>query len=151
MADDDARLRLAHVREILSQQTLFEGDAAHWAVGALDRFLAGEVKTLDKAFGLVIDGRTTKVPSAHTDWAPNAAMDLLEALRRRVDGETETAVRAKIGRKYGLGGHDAANEPDSAIASELMRILERYSQSIANHWAQVLDQRLSAKDGNPSG
>jgi hypothetical protein len=127
MADDvDVRERLAHVREILTAQVLFDGDAASWAAEAIERFLAGEVSTLDVAFGL------------------GAAAHRPADTERRF----ELALKARELRNAGKSWREVADEFSSSGASitserAITRLVDEFTVRLTAH---ALTKRLEASD-----
>jgi hypothetical protein len=138
--------QLALLRELLVNPE-FPTSAANWAIRAIDAFVSGEVDSLDKAFGLIRDGRKgrPKDDLRHAHHATEMWFRYMDAMAAR-DGRTETAICAALGREFGLGGVDAEAEGDSAVASEFKRLIDTYRQLIVKQVSALVAAKLEVKD-----
>ena len=86
-------------------------------------------------------GRRGPKPTEHTDWVAAAWANVITHPDWNRP-KSRTKVLAEVGRRFGLGGCDLDNQTDSAVASELKRILDRYGDIIVKQLADELATRM---------
>ena len=145
--EEEVRERLADVSDFLKAQSAFDGDSLSWAARCITEFLNGQARTLDHAFGLIVDKRQVPMKEGvHDDWVAAAFLHVIACTPKGKEWP-DTNTLAEIGRYFGLGGKDPANAENHGIASELKRIIERYRSIIVRQ----LGDELTAKRRETGG
>ena len=104
-------------------------DLAHWFLVAANRFLNGDVESLDRALGLV------RPPGRPVDPNKSKNLDLAEmALTLRMQGKTWAEINSKV-------FEDRAEPPDERY---IRSIVARYQLPVMKKWRETLRQRWLA-------
>jgi hypothetical protein len=105
-------------------------DLAYWFLGAAKRFLDGDVKSLDRALGLL------RPPGHPVDQNKSKNFDVAEkALRRKMQGKTWAEINNEIFA-------DKAEPPDERY---IRTLVARYKPLILKKWCEELHRRWLAK------